>query len=263
MKAQKEININQSHNLDFVIKAKKRLMIPIMTGLIFMSLQVFVITTSPPEFLKERVFAVVVLFAMLGLTWLQKRAEVQDKIGSWQEVATRTGLTCKVSGWLQGAAVSVVGTYRTRLVTLFSPTLGKAQVASTRIEVMIENPTEAALRVRGPFKRNEVLYDRVTNNLFAGSNSRQFGNDQRFFIRSNPIHLATSLVSAKTVWPILEKLEHLVSLELNGNTLSFEQTGILRDVEQLQSLFDLLSDLADMIEQRNKAFATVPVRHTH
>lgn len=261
MKAQKKIN--ETNKQSFIHQLPQPELLSILIVVIFLLLQVIVIMTSPPEFLKERVFGVVVLFAMLGLTWLEKRAEVRYKIGSWQEVATRTGLTCKVSGWLQGAAVSVVGTYRTRFVTLFSPTLGKGQVQSTRIELMIENPTEAALRVRGPFKRNEALYDRVTNNLFAGSNSRQFGNDQRFFIRSNPIHLATSLVSAKTVWPILEKLENLVSLELNGNILSFEQTGILRDVEQLQSLFDLLSDLADMIEQRNKAFATVPVRHTY
>ncbi|MGB0389868.1 MAG: hypothetical protein ACPGWR_34025, partial [Ardenticatenaceae bacterium] len=97
--------------------------------------------------------------------------------------------------------------------------------------------------------RHEVMSDQVTSDMFEASQSRQFGNDQRFFIRSKPAHLATSVMSSKAIWSKLLELERLTSIELDGQVLFFEQMGILQDVDQLQEQFDLLTDLAHTIEK--------------
>lgn len=209
----------------------------------------------------ERLVGVGVVAAILGLAWLDNRLEVWSKERPWRELAARTGLTCQVSSWLYGYAVQVVGSYRGRPLTLYTPKRGKGQVPATRIELGLTNPTNAMLRLRGPFSRDEAVHDQVTRDLFGATAAQQFGNDQRFFIRSRPLHLATSLLSSGPLWEQLQHLEALTNIELDGATLTFEQMGVLRDAAQLQKYFDLLSDIATLIEvARVAVWQTPPVQ---
>jgi hypothetical protein len=58
------------------------------------------------------------------------------------------------------------------------------------------------------------------------------------------------LVGTRPLWDELLALEPLTNIELEEQTLSFERLGVLRDAATLQQLFDLLSDMADVLEQR-------------
>jgi hypothetical protein len=104
--------------------------------------------------------------------------------------------------------------------------------------------------MRGPFLRGAVEVDTVTSDLFGTTQARPFGDDRRFFIRSHPLHLATMLVGTQPLWDELLALEPLTNIELEEHILSFERLGVLRDTETLNQLFDVLSTIADVLEQQ-------------
>jgi hypothetical protein len=187
---------------------------------------------------------------IISLAWLDNRADQLGKAHSWSQLAEQTGLTYTAGRILMGQGVYVTGTYRGRALTLTTRRQGKGQVQSTRIDLRVDNPMGARLRMRGPFLRGAVEVDTVTSDLFGTTQARPFGDDRRFFIRSHPLHLATMLVGTRPLWDELLALEPLTNIELEEQTLSFERLGVLRDAATLQQLFDLLSDIADVLEQQ-------------
>lgn len=196
-----------------------------------------------------RLFGLGMIAALMGLAWMNNRFEVALKERPWRQLAEQTGLTCEVGGLLMGSSVHVVGFYRGRYLTLYTPRHGKGQVQSTRLELRLHDSTDSVLRLRGPFPRNVTEHDVVTSSLFATTAARQFGDDKRFYIRSQPLHLATALTSNTHIWSALLSLPRLTTIEVDNNTLVFEQLDVLTDVEHLHFLFDLLSDIADTLEQ--------------
>jgi hypothetical protein len=187
---------------------------------------------------------------MISLAWLDDRADRLSKQHAWSQLAEQTGLTYTAGRILMGQGVYVSGTYRGRLLTLSTRRQGKGQIQSTRIDLHVDNPAGARLRMRGPFERGVVEVDTVTSDLFGTTQARPFGNDRRFFIRSHPLHLATTLVGTRPLWDELLALEPLTNIELEEQTLSFERLGVLHDASTLNQLFDLLSDIADVLERQ-------------
>jgi len=53
----------------------------------------------------------------------------------------------------------------------------------------------------------------------------------------------------KPLYSNLLTLPKMVNIELQKNKLRFDQLGILQDVDYLIFLFDMLTDLAQVIEQ--------------
>jgi hypothetical protein len=223
--------------------------LPILFGVLVLSLLAGIVVISPADILVSRVVGLGVAAGIITLAWVDNRADARSKECSWRALADRTGLTYHDHGVLAGHTVAVSGTYRARTVHLSTTKQGKGQVQSTRIELRIANQGEVSLRLRGPFNRNAATLDRVTSNLFETSEAQQFGSDQRFFVRSKPVHLATALLADKPLWSRLLALKPLVSIECDEMTLIFETLGVIRDVEYLTMLVDLLSDVADTIEQ--------------
>lgn len=203
---------------------------------------------SSSEWRIERVVGTAVIFVILGLAWLDKQAEVEQKAGPWEQFATRMGLTCKVDSYIFNSSISVMGHYRGRAVTMYTPKRGRGEVALTRIEVTLQNPIQARFRLHGTFSHNEMQSDYITNNMHYFITEQQMDHKPHFFIRSKPVHLATNLMSNKPIWSKLLKLDRLTSIELEGQTLHLEQMGILQDVDELQGYFELLSGLANMLE---------------
>jgi hypothetical protein len=187
---------------------------------------------------------------IIALAWLDNRADQLGKAHAWSQLAEQTGLTYTAGRILMGQGIYVAGTYRGRPLTLSTRRQGKGQVQSTRIDVYVDNLDGARLRMRGPFLRGAVEIDTVTSDLFGTTQARPFGDERRFFIRSHPLHLATTLVGTRPLWDELLALGPLTNIELEGQTLSFERLGLLRDVATLHHLFDLLSDMADVLEHR-------------
>lgn len=150
---------------------------------------------------------------------------------------------------LFGYSVEVSGTYRGYPIALYSFKQGKSQVPSTRLDLQLKNETNDVLRVRGPFRRNEARTDKVVSEMFEATEARQFGDDIRFFIRSRPIHLVTTIFrNGSVIRDKLQMIETLVNIELKGQRLFLDQIGILADVDYLHQLLDLLCDLADEVE---------------
>lgn len=205
---------------------------------------------SDPQVRLTRLLTVIVIFVILGLALFDHLYEIIQLERTWQQLARRTGLICRVDGFfLTGYAVEVGGHYQGRMLSLATYKQGKSQVPSTRITLAVKNETGARLRLRGPFKPGEANSDKVTSDLFQAAEARQFGHDQRFFIRSQPVHLVTSMFRPGPLRTKLAQLESLVNIELDKQTLHFNQLGVLGDVDYLEFLFDLLSDLADAVEK--------------
>ncbi len=193
-----------------------------------------------------------IAIAMLGLALFDNWFEASRKEKGWTELANRTGLTCQVHGFiLVGYSVEVHGVYRGHNLVLSTFKQGKGQVPSKEIELQVDNESGASLRLRGPFNQADAKQDVVVKELFQATDAREFGNEQRFFIRSQPIHLVTNIFSNKPLYNNLLKLPEMVNIELQKNELRFDQLGILQDVDYLIFLFDLLTDLARIIEHGN------------
>ena len=160
-----------------------------------------VILISDAETVWNRVIGIGVLIFLAGLALFDNLYEVRQKEHAWRQLAERTGLNCQVSGFfLLGYSVEVLGTYRGYPLSLYTYKQGKSQVPATRIELQVNNEADDALRLRGPFARNEAIADKVVSEMFEATEARQFGDDLRFFIRSRPVHVVTTIFRAGLVF---------------------------------------------------------------
>lgn len=217
--------------------------------LLFIGVELFVFVVSDTITVQSRMVGVGVIFLIIALALFDNLFEVSAKSQAWQQLAGQTGLDCKTGNFLLGYSVQVSGAYRGWPLLLYTHKRGKGQVASTRIELTVKNEAKAVLRLRGPFNKDQATADKVTGDLFGAAHAGLFGMDRRFFIRSEPIHLATGIFRAGPLKERLLELRPLANIELEKQTLSFEQLGTVTDVAYLQDVMDLLSDLADAIER--------------
>ncbi len=205
---------------------------------------------SAPEVRLTRLLTVGLIFTLLGLALFDHFYEILQTAQAWRTLAERTGLTCRVNGFfLTGYSVEVSGTYKGHRLSLYIYKQGKSQVPSTKIEVFVNNELGATLRLRGPFEPGAAQSDKVVSQMFEATEARQFGDNRRFFIRSHPVHLVTSMFRPGPLRDKLLQLEDLVNIELEGQLLHCNQLGVIGDADYLHSLFDLLSDLADAVEK--------------
>ncbi len=196
----------------------------------------------------DYVFGASVVVLMLGLAIFDSLLEMLRKKRFWCKLAERTHLSCQIGNFFLGFPVHVEGIYRGRALSLYSHKRGKGQIPSTRIDLQVENPANASLRLRGPFGREYAASNKVVGDMFGAAEARKFGDDQQFFIRSEPLHLVTSIFHAEPLQAKLFKIQGLANVELENQRISLEQIGVLEDVEYLHFLFDLLIDLADAVD---------------
>lgn len=220
----------------------------LVMALLFLGVELVIYFVSEAGAVQSRMVGVGVIFMIIGLALFDNLFEVSGKAEAWQVVADRLGVKCERGNFFTGYTVQVIGTFRERRLNIYTHKRGKGQVASTRVELVVKNPATASLRLRGPFNKNQTTFDPVTSDLFGAAEARQFGDDTRFFIRSKPVHLVTSMFRTGPLRDKLLKLRPLATIELEGKTIFFEQLGTLQDVDYLQFVTDLLSDTADLIE---------------
>lgn len=182
---------------------------------------------------------VFVVAAALGYLRSQRRN------AAWQEFAARNGLQFEPGGLLSYPSVS--GRYRGRNVLLKNIRRTHSRRRSrtyTRLTVFLEN--RAGIRF--------ALYDEdVLSGLFTalGAQDVRTGDaqvDGRFVIKSQPEAFARRLFAAPALRERLLQVKPM-NLTLTGSELTFERQDILDDPAQLQSLFDLLTEVADVIEK--------------
>lgn len=171
---------------------------------------------------------------------------------SWRALSLRTQLECHIGSPLLGSPVYLTGTYRGRPVNLSHSSQVNYRVLATYLELTVENPGDAALRLRGPRSRQEVITDDNTiKDVFTCAGLRTVGDAPQFLIAGSPIHVTTSLLASDSLRTRLEALWQPVSIELRGQKLCLQHPGLVYDADYMCEMLDLLSELANMIEQRS------------
>ncbi len=208
--------------------------------------------------------------------YLIRRAEGQKKSveESWGNLARLTGLVYIPGGtsllgiqWASEKPI-VCGTYRGRQLrlTLVTGTVsfydGDVALASTTVSLKINNRTDRSL----------VVHERgLLPKLFGrGQGASDIeGLDPRFTVTGRPwqsLQKAQSLVARMTFerttmganrspffWTSQSKLP---SITLKGSDLIWEQYDVVVDVNELSELFKLMSDLADLVEEKENLLAS-------
>ena len=185
------------------------------------------------------ILAVLVCVIVIAISYLQKRASQN----AWGELASRLGLQYTPGNLFKFP--SITGTYRTRNLTLDTFTRGtsKNRTTYTRIVMEVNNSLQRSMKVY-----QETVFSKVGKLL--GGQDIQIGNeqfDQRYIIKGQPeLDVVKMLSSIGLQQKLLQ--DHTFNFELKGSVLYFEKRGIERNVDQLQSEFDLLGDIAEAVE---------------
>lgn len=167
----------------------------------------------------------------------------QARLKAWGELASNTGLTCDSGGLF--APIRVTGLYRGHGLTLdtFTRSSGRHSETYTRIMLSASNPSNLALTIY-----EEGVMSKVGKAL--GMQDIQVGDadlDRRFIIKGRPEDAVVNLLASGSLRQRLLDARSL-NLTLNGDQVRFEARGVELDTGRLQSLFDLMSDLAEAVE---------------
>ena len=199
----------------------------------------------------NRLFVAGAVFGLSMFALHKNVISAKMKQRNWSELVRRTDLTCQVgSAWLSNP-VYLEGIYQERFVVLKnSSDRGMFSLPSTRIEMMIDNMSNASLRLRGPYPKNEKdSTDEILTDIFSAAKLKQVGHEQRFFVGASHVHLTTRLLSLETVQEKLKNLDQPVKIILEKSRIYFDHPGLIYDAEYLCFLLDLVSDIANAVER--------------
>lgn len=231
----------------------------------FVGLCAGIIAISEQDYAWSRLMLAGLFFVYVATALAEKSREIRLKEQPWRELAQQTGLTYQIGNFWLGRPERVIGTYRNYRLTLYTSRLGGGHAPGTRIELALNAPAAALMRVRGPYERAEVASEAAFNQVYGSGNLYHIGYE-RFLIRSQPRNLAFTLfgTDGRRHGPLryrLLKLKQMTNIELDGQRLQCEQFGALVDIAYAHMLFDLLADIATEIEAAT-APAEVPQSDT-
>lgn len=194
----------------------------------------------PALFLGTCAFMLGMVALVAGTVYASRRARLR----AWGELAGRTGLALEPGSFFVPSRLT--GTYRGHSLTLDTFTRGsrKRRTTYTRIVIFVNNQANIYLALY-----EEGLFSKI-GKVF-GAEDVQIGDeevDRRFRIKSRPANFAAVLFTSINLRSKLLQARS-VNIAVDGRELHFEQRGVERDTDYLVFLFDLLSDLADLVEQ--------------
>lgn len=186
------------------------------------------------------VIALFISAAVLGYLRSQKRN------AAWQELASRNGLRFEPGGMLSYPSVS--GMYRGRNLLLknIRRSHGKKNSKTyTRLVISLENHAGVQF---GLYEEN------VLSGLgqALGMQDVRTGDetvDKRFIIKSQPEEFALRLFTSPGLRERLLQIQP-INLTIKDNELTFEQRGMLSDVDRLQFLLHVLTEVAEHVDNK-------------
>ena len=189
----------------------------------------------------QALFFVGLLALVFGIVYFRRQAQQK----AWSDLATQTGLTFEPGGFF-GPVPRVTGIHRGHTLTLdtFTRSSGKHRTTYTRIVLFVDNPANIYLALY-----QESMFSKIGK--FFGMADIQIRDeevDRRFIIKSKPENFAASLFTSISLRQQFLQAR-VINVEVDGRELTFEQVGLLNDVEYLKFLFDLLCQLAERVEQ--------------
>lgn len=199
----------------------------------------------------NRMFVAGIVFGLAVFALHKNVVTAKMKRRNWSELVRRTNLTCQIGSALLSNPVYLEGSYQGRFVILKNNSdKGMFSLPSTRIEMMIENVSNASLRLRGPYpKKEKDVTDELLTNMFNAAKLKQVGHDCRFFVGASHIHLTTKLLSIESIQERLKSLNQPVKIILEKGRIYFDHPGLVYDAEYLCFLLDLISDIANAVER--------------
>ena len=186
----------------------------------------------------ELLTGLLVVFAVLA--YVRRRARQQ----AWGELATRTGLTFEPGGLL--TPMRITGAYRGHALTLdtYTRSSGKNSTTYTRILLSANNPSALSLAIY-----DENVLGKIGKAL--GMQDIQVGDDEldrRFTFKGQPEPVITGLLTSISLRQKLLEARS-VNVEVKGREVGWRQRGEESNADNLQFLFDLLSDLAEAVDR--------------
>jgi hypothetical protein len=193
------------------------------------------------------IFAILLLVIVVVVAYFSNKAHAQ----AWSELAARTGLACE-TGQYPWSSPRVTGNYRGHELTLstFVRRHGKNSTTYTRIVMDVPNPTGLQLQIS-----NEGILGKMGKAL--GAQDIQTSDqelDQKFIIKGQPEGVIASLLTSSSLRSRLMEIRSL-NVRVDGTTLYFEKRGKELNLEYLQTLLDLFSELAQAIERAGRLAA--------
>lgn len=186
----------------------------------------------------------ILILGLIGLGIVASLLSVQSRRKAWAELAERLGLQLQPGGFF-GENNVVSGVYRSHYLRLdtFSRGSGKSRSHYTRIVLAIQNPAGVALELY-----QEGIFSRMGKAL--GMQEIQTGDeelDRRFMIKGEP---QTTVVGLLTSIGLRQKLMEARAphIQVRGQEVYYEKRGIETNIDTLNFLFDLLSDLAQAVD---------------
>jgi hypothetical protein len=181
---------------------------------------------------------VIVPFLLLGRRGRAQWAETQAR---WQAI----GMTLK-----RGA---IAGEHRGRRITMSYPFSGFPTIRHSdygelaiRVRIQVRSPPGSRLTITPKFPQ-VGLPARIV--LSAVPKTHEI--DDHFSVHSNPPDLAARLLAVPRVSAILFSTPK-PAIELKGDDLRFYRIGSFPDPQDALSLFDMVCDLAEIVEQEFK-----------
>lgn len=171
---------------------------------------------------------------------------------NWQALAKRTKLDYTPGGWLGlSRRARITGYYRERdlLLYTYNPLLINNVIDRTHLELSVINPSDLKLRLE------YMPAWQVINKLFQERNQVQIGDDAfdaAFTLYSKDPMLASKVLFSQDLRQGLFRLHEYTTIELDQTRLSLEYTGRERDLDYLYFCFNILSDLADVLDGLDK-----------
>ncbi len=185
-------------------------------------------------------FVVVVFVLALGGSYYS----LQSRRRAWNELANRTGLTFEPGSFWR--TPTVTGTYRGHALTLdtFTRDSGHSSTRDTRIILFVNNRANLYLALY-----EKTIVSKISK--FLGMQDIQVGDDEfdrRFMIKGRPEDNVMRLLGDSALHTKIMDARSF-NVEVDGRELHFEERYVNLDLDYVQSLFDLLTDIAVGVEQ--------------
>jgi hypothetical protein len=200
------------------------------------------------------ILGVVVIVATVLLVVLNRQpANVRALTQTWREVSRRTPLVfTPPEESLESARLH--GVFRNREVAaavrmrMAYGAGGQETHYYTRLEAYVSNPRRSFMRVnsKGRYRKTDQ---------YLGQPFRPLGDarfDALFDLKCIPHDLAESLIPRRKALRdglLALHRDHYVELELDGNTVRFEEGGLVTNADYLLALANLLCDFGEAFEQ--------------
>jgi hypothetical protein len=193
--------------------------------------------------------ALAFLLVMFGAApWVLPRFDDRTRPGAgyqraWTRVAARAGLSFDAGTGFAGARVT--GHYRSRSLALsLLPVRSKLASPHTSMRMGLRQPVDGSLTIAAVGRAARLRRRLASRTGHAAPDTARL----RFDVASTPGLLAERLLASPALRRKLSQAGPL-RLELQGSHLVLTQPVVLLDAEYIVFLFDLMNDVARLIEQ--------------